>query len=190
MTPQQKRVLAAAKAFNGTCSADWIDGMGPDGKGKISRVPARIEELAELYGCEFEAIGRRGGTKVYRLVSGPEGDGVERTVGISDATRKQERNVLGAATARAASASSDEGSRKAPVRSGDAGLISRASAGGSLSADGELSEAPASGGPALRTDVGLPEPVAVQAGAGVSESPPTLFDLPVPGPVSPYEEAA
>lgn len=129
MTPQQSRVLAAAKAFNGTCSADWINGMGPDGKGKISRVPARIEELAELYGCEFEPLGRRGGTKVYRLVSGP---------------------------------------------------------------DRELSEAPASnptsavGCSASRGHEGLTTPPS----PGVSESPPTLFDLPSPGPVSPYEEAA
>lgn len=72
MTPQQKRVLQAAKAYNGTCSADWIDGLGADGKGKISRVPARIEELEDDHNCVFEVIGRRNKTKVFRLVSGPE----------------------------------------------------------------------------------------------------------------------
>jgi hypothetical protein len=68
VTPQQKRVLAAAKSFRGTCSADWIDGLGADGKGKISRVPARIEELAEEYGYCFEHIGWRHKTKVFRVV--------------------------------------------------------------------------------------------------------------------------
>lgn len=78
MTPQQKRVLAASRAFNGTCSADWIDGLGADGKGKISRVPARIEELEELYGAVFEIIGCRNRTRVFRLVSEPD---VERDGG-------------------------------------------------------------------------------------------------------------
>jgi hypothetical protein len=73
MTPQQKRVLAAAKSFQGTCSADWVDGLGADGKGKITRVPARIEELADDYECVFECIGWRNKTKVFRLVSAPEG---------------------------------------------------------------------------------------------------------------------
>jgi hypothetical protein len=72
VTPQQKRVLAAAKSFRGTCSADWIDGLGADGKGKISRVPARIEELAEEYDFCFEHIGWRHKTKVFRVVEAPE----------------------------------------------------------------------------------------------------------------------
>lgn len=72
MTPQQKRVLAAARSYRGTCSADWLDEMGADGKGRISRLAARIEELAVLHDCVFECIGWRNKTKVYRLVSGPD----------------------------------------------------------------------------------------------------------------------
>lgn len=75
MTPQQKRVLAASRSYQGTCSADWSDALGADGKGKILRVPARIEELEEEHGCVFEVIGRRNKTKVWRLVSGPVSEG-------------------------------------------------------------------------------------------------------------------
>jgi len=144
---QTERVVKAARSSRGVCRIDFQLPDVIDGGDPILNFPGRMYD-AERAGYSFEVIGKRNRCKVFRLIE----DGIERTVGLSDATRKQERNVLGAATGY--SSDEDEGSRKAPVRSGDAGLMSRASAGGSLSAE------------------------------------PTLFDLPVPGPVSPYEEAA
>lgn len=72
LTPQQARVLAAARHFNGTCQADWVQDLGADGLGKITRLAARIGELDELGYC-FECIGWRSKTKVWRLVSEPAG---------------------------------------------------------------------------------------------------------------------
>lgn len=72
---QADRVLAAARSFQGTCQADWLAEHTPDGGPRITRVPARIDDL-ERRGAVFETIGWRAKTKVFRLVSAP--DGIER----------------------------------------------------------------------------------------------------------------
>jgi hypothetical protein len=69
---QLERVIAAARAFNGTCQADWLAPVTPDGGPRITRLAARLQEAEDRLGCSFECLGRRGGTKIYRLVAGPE----------------------------------------------------------------------------------------------------------------------
>lgn len=125
---QLERVLAKARSYDGVCQADFAHPVC-DGADPVTRVGARLYEL-DQQGYSFEVIGWRNRCKIFRLISD---DGVEGTGGVSDAACQQTSTGLGAATWN----SSDEGdcSRKAPVRQGDAGLISRASAAGSLNAD-------------------------------------------------------
>ena len=68
---QCDRVLKAARAFNGTCQADWLADTTPDGGPRITRLAARLQDLEDR-GCTFEILGRRNGTRVYRLVSEPD----------------------------------------------------------------------------------------------------------------------
>lgn len=67
---QAERVLAAARSYRGTCQADWLADETPDGGPWITRVAARIQDL-EDQGHEFDCIGVRNRTKVYRLVGEP-----------------------------------------------------------------------------------------------------------------------
>lgn len=71
---QLERVLKAARSFRGTCQAEWL-GPVADGGPRITRLAARLQEAEDRYGYQFECLGKRAGTKVYRLV---EGSGVER----------------------------------------------------------------------------------------------------------------
>jgi hypothetical protein len=73
---QMARVVAAARSFRGVSQVDLLAPNVVDGKSPITRLAARIFD-AERQGYSFEVIGRRGGCKVYRLVSEP---GVERTL--------------------------------------------------------------------------------------------------------------
>jgi hypothetical protein len=71
-TTQLQRVIKAARAFNGTCQADWLAEVTPDGGPRITRVAARLQEAEDRLGCCFEHIGWRDKTKIFRLISGPE----------------------------------------------------------------------------------------------------------------------
>lgn len=122
---QVERVIAAAHSFRGITQVDFLAPDVVDGGPPITRLAARLYE-AEREGHSFECLGRRDKCKIWRLI------GVEGTSGVADAAC-QTAQAVGAATGH--SSDEGEGSRKAPVRQGDAGLISRASAAGSLNAE-------------------------------------------------------
>jgi hypothetical protein len=128
---QLERVLAKARSYDGVCQADFAHPVC-DGADPVTRVGARLYEL-DQQGYSFEVIGWRNRCKIFRLIAD---DGVEGTGGVSDATAQVAQTGLGAATA--ALPDEGDGSRKAPVRQGDAGLITRASAAGSLNAESDL----------------------------------------------------
>ena len=71
MKTQAERVLEAAESFQGTCQADWLADVTPDGGPRITRVAARLHEL-DGRGYGFECIGWRSRTKVFRLCSEPD----------------------------------------------------------------------------------------------------------------------
>lgn len=68
---QCSRVLTAARSYKGTCQAEWLNDTPDDGP-IITRVAARIQNLEER-GYVFEILRDRKGTRVYRLLSEPEG---------------------------------------------------------------------------------------------------------------------
>lgn len=82
MTPrkptQMDRVLLASRSYRGVCQADLLGPDVVDGGKPITRLAARIEDLETKRNCLFEDIGWRSGTKIYRLVEGPD---VERAGG-------------------------------------------------------------------------------------------------------------
>lgn len=78
---QAERVLAAARSFRGTCQADWLADVTPDGGPRITRVAARLHEL-DGRGHGFECLGWRNKTKVFRLIDvdrDNDGDGAAHT---------------------------------------------------------------------------------------------------------------
>lgn len=131
---QLSRVIAASRSYRGTSQSDWLSDQTPDGGPRITRIAARIQD-AEERGYAFEILGPRHKTRVYRLISEPD---VERAIGDPPDRPSQaitRSSGRGAATDMAPLPSA--GSRKAPVVEDDAGLITRASADGSLSAEPE-----------------------------------------------------
>lgn len=72
MKTQTERVLALSKRFNGVCQADLLLPDVADGGAPITRVAARLWDL-EQEGYEFEAIGTRSKTKVFRLIEDSTG---------------------------------------------------------------------------------------------------------------------
>lgn len=87
---QLERIIQAARAYNGTCQADWLCEVTPDEGPRITRVAARIRDARDL-GYEFEQLHDRNGTRVYRLVSRPEAErsaGDDQHDGKSEASRK------------------------------------------------------------------------------------------------------
>jgi hypothetical protein len=61
------RVLAAARAFDGVCQADFR-GKTVDGGPPIGDVGACLREAEDELGLTFECIGKRNQRNVYRLV--------------------------------------------------------------------------------------------------------------------------
>lgn len=70
---QLQRVIKAARSFRGTCQADWLAEVTPDGGPRILRVGARIQEAEDRFGASFEIVGTRSKTRVYRLVDAGSG---------------------------------------------------------------------------------------------------------------------
>lgn len=74
MKPTQvSRVIAAARSYRGVCQAEFLGPQVCDNGTPITRLAARIQD-AEARGFTFELIGWRKRCKVYRLISGPEGE--------------------------------------------------------------------------------------------------------------------
>lgn len=121
---QTQRVIAAARSYRGITAVDFMLPNVVDGGPPITWLAARLWD-AEQDGFSFECIGKRDRCKVFRLCGEPA---VERTASNPP---DQPGNVPHGAPA--TDVWSHVGS-KSGVVSGDAGLISRASASGSLDA--------------------------------------------------------
>jgi hypothetical protein len=121
---QVERVIAAARSYRGVTQVDFLGPSVVDGKEPITRLAARLWD-AEREGYSFECLGRRDKCKVWRLCGEPD---VERT-----ASNPPDQPANAPHGAPATDVWSHVGS-KSGVVSGDAGLISRASASGSLDA--------------------------------------------------------
>ena len=66
--PQRQRVLASLEAAGprGITQGDWLSGLGVDGRGSITRLAARINDL-RARGYKIEVGGERNGFAVYKL---------------------------------------------------------------------------------------------------------------------------